>query len=478
MKNTVVLIYPKTGPKLIKPPFGAMSLSTSLKAEGFKFFFIDSRLENYKKKLRSIMSNEQVLFVGVSSMTGPQISHALQISKYVKTNWKVPVVWGGIHASSLPEQTLQNKFIDLVVIGQGDITIKRLTKALKEKKSIASIPGIAYKSKNKIIINPVDSTTRIKQVPLYDWSIINPNKYLEYNLIGKKALSMFTSRGCPNNCTFCYAPMFHKHYWVSQSAEDVISEVDYLKTRTDFDGIFFNDDNFFVDKKRAKKICLEMKKRNIKYGLSLTISNFKEEDAKFLSENNCERVDFGGESGSEKILGYINKRQTPKQIISAVKLTKKYNLDACISFVMGHPKETEEDLNKTLDLINQLRKINPHITINSLKILTPYPGSKFFYEAQTFGFKPPKKLEEWANFYWENITTPWIKNKWKYEAITFSSLIYFFRYRLKQKNVLFNIIIDFLVPIEKFRWNKRFWKFPIEIFLMKKIIERINDSLK
>ncbi|MFC2135784.1 B12-binding domain-containing radical SAM protein [Bacteroidota bacterium] len=477
-QKTVVFIYPKTGPNLIKPPFGAMALATIFKEKGFDYEFIDSRIDNYKKRLSEVMEKKSVLFVGTSAMTGPQISHALQISRFVKENFKVPVVWGGIHASSFPEQTLENKLIDIILMGDAEITAVNLAEALTEKKPLKNLKGIGFKEKNKIIINKPDSTTKLKVVPKFSWNLIDVNKYMEFNLIGKRTISMFTSRGCPLNCSFCYAPLFHKHKWIAQKAEDIIEEIDYLKSKYDFDGLFFNDDNFLVDFKRAKKIGSELKKRGITYGISLTVSRFNEDIAKFLGENNCERIDFGGESGSQKILDEVSKKQTPEEIIKVVKLAKKYGINACISFVIGHPKETNKDLNATLDLIDELLKINPNLTVNSLKILTPYPGSKFFFEAQKYGFKPPEKLEDWAEFYWENVTTPWIKNKWKYEAITFASLIYFFRYRLKQRKKLFNLIIDILVPIEKFRWKKRFWSFPIEIFLMKKVVDRINSSLK
>lgn len=476
-RNTVVFIYPKTGPNLIKPPFGAMALATRFKEEGFDFEFVDSRLENYQKRLEDIFRKKQVLFVGTSAMTGPQILHALQISKFVKDNFKVPVVWGGIHASSFPEQTLKNNSIDIILIGDAEITAINLAKAMESNKSVEKLKGVAYKKEQKILINPPDITTKLKKVPKYAWDLIDVNKYIELNLIGKRTISMFTSRGCPMDCSFCYAPLFHKHRWIGQTAEEVMEEIDYLKSKYDFDSVFFNDDNFCVDPKRTRKIATEMKKRGLTYGLSLTVSRLNEDLAKFLGENNCKRIDFGGESGSPKVLKAINKDQTPEQIINAVKLTKKYGLNACISFVMGHPEETNKDLNMTLDLIDKLLKINPHLTVNSLKILTPYPGSRYFFEAQKYGFKPPTKLEDWAEFYWENVTTPWIKNKWKYETISFVSLIYFFRYRLKQKNIFFNIAIDILAGIEGFRWKHRFWKFPIEIVLMKKIVDRINHSL-
>ena len=164
MKKTIIFIYPKTGPNLIKPPFGAMALATRFKEEEFDFEFIDARLEKYQKKLVDIFRKKQVLFVGTSAMTGPQILHALQISKFIKDHFKVPMVWGGIHASSFPEQTLKNKNIDIILIGDAEITAINLANALNSKKPIEKLKGIGYKNNHGIVINKPDITTKLKKV--------------------------------------------------------------------------------------------------------------------------------------------------------------------------------------------------------------------------------------------------------------------------------------------------------------------------
>ena len=145
---------------------------------------------------------------------------------------------------------------------------------------------------------------------------------------------------------------------------------------------------------------------------------------------------------------------------------------------MGFPGETERDLNQTFDLIDTLKQINPKFLVSDLKILTPYPGSDFYREALELGFEPPKTLEIWSEYHWNNAKLPWLRNKRKYEIMSFNTLFCFFYWKLKKRNILYNSLLELVHFFEYQRWRNRYWKYPFELILFKKYVDLINWLIK
>lgn len=471
-RKKILLIYPKIKTVVIQSPLSILTLASVLKKKGFDVEIIDTRItKNYMDIIKKAVKQKDILSVGISMMTGTQIMEAIKIAKLIKSVSKIPVVFGGVHPTVLPEQTLKNRYIDFVVIGMGEIPFLSLNNLLtKEIKNYSKIDGLGYKKNGKIFINPIKhNKINLDDFPPPAWELVNVEDYLEKNLLGKYALTLITSRGCPHRCSFCYSQGFFNRLWHNRSAKNVLKEVDWLlKKYPMIDSIFFNDDNFVVDKKRMIKICKGLNKRNIKYFICSRAEYVDEKLIKFLKENNCDNISVGAESGSQRLLDRLNKDIKVKDLIRVAELCNKYKLKSLFSFMFGHPTETEKDLNKTLDLINELIKINPLSDFTSLKIMTPYPGTNFFKEAIKYGFQPPKTLKDWGSHEWTECNLPWIKNKRMYETISFVVMLNFYSHRLKTGGKLIsNLLIDALHHIASLRWEKRFWKFGIEVPLIK-----------
>ncbi len=481
-KKEILLIMPKTGPVLFTPPFALMALAGAMPSDKREnVHIIDTRLPGSLNKIRKKIQPRDILMAGITSMTGPQIIHGIRVSRFIKNQLpEVPVVWGGIHPSYLPEQTVSEPEIDFVVAGHGDFTLPELEEALSGKRPVSAVKGLYYKQpgNNSILSNGNRSADELKHLASYAWDKVDPGDYIVRDLVRNRTISMFSSRGCPHQCTFCYAESFHHRRWIGQSAEMVLSEVDQVISRCSFDSIYFHDDNFAVNRKRLEDIAIGLKERNLYFGFALKLKYFDEELAAFLKEHNCDRIDWGAESGSNKVLKLYKKEQTSEDSINAAKLMRKYDLSGQVSTVVGHPDETEEDVAATLSLVDEMRRINPRLRIADIKILTPYPGSKFFQTAVGLGFEPPKRLKDWSHFYWNNPRLPWLKNRRRLEVISFTSLVVFFSWRLRKKNPVYNGLLFLFRNLEMIRWKKRFWWFAPEIRLMKKYLELINYSLR
>src|SRR3989338_11063828 len=175
MNREVLLIQPKAGnwENLgIRSPDGLLTLAALPKKEGYSVQILDLRLEKDWKTVLKEHIEKNPLLVATSCMTGIQIKYALEASSFVKHHNKdIPIIWGGIHPTFMPQQTLENENIDIVVIDEGDITFLELIEALDQKKPLKNILGIGYKEKGKIQINPkrplIDNMDSLPDLP-YD----------------------------------------------------------------------------------------------------------------------------------------------------------------------------------------------------------------------------------------------------------------------------------------------------------------------
>ena len=157
--HVVLLIYPKIGENLPfpeSPPYNILTLASYLKNKGIPVKVFDQRLSrNWKNDLIKLLNNN-IILAGITSMTGIQIKYGLKISQFIKKeNKNIKIVWGGVHVSLIPEESLKNKYIDFIIVGEGEKSLFELAQSLIEKKSINKINNLGYKNDETIQINPI-----------------------------------------------------------------------------------------------------------------------------------------------------------------------------------------------------------------------------------------------------------------------------------------------------------------------------------
>tara|TARA_Y100000310_G_scaffold344043_1_gene454756 strand:- start:445 stop:1881 length:1437 start_codon:yes stop_codon:yes gene_type:complete len=468
-KGKILLIYPKIQTVVIQPPLALLTLASYLIENGFEIKIVDRRIN--KESIKKLIEQEDFVSVGISLMTGSQIKDGLSLCKQIKEIKNIPIIAGGVHPTFMPKQTIQNKYIDFAIKGMAEEGFLELNnKLINNEKDYSKISGLIYKVDNTIKINPENyDNFDIDKLPAPAWNLINVRNYLEKGFIGKHTITMIASRGCPHRCAFCYSKKFFSQKWYSRSVKNVLEELDtLLKKYPEIDSIYFNDDNFAVDKKRMMEICKGLKERGLEYSVFIRANYVTDDLIKYLKENNCIKLGIGAESGSQRVLNLIKKDIKIEDTLRVAKLCRKYNMSCFFSFMVGYPCEKKEDVNKTLDLIDKLIKINPKCEVTDLKILTPYPGTGIYNECIEAGFKAPKTLEEWSEYEWNKCHLPWIKNPGMYETISLAVLLTFYSHRItRRNNPIANSIIKILKVIETARWKNRFWHFGIESKLLK-----------
>jgi anaerobic magnesium-protoporphyrin IX monomethyl ester cyclase len=129
---------------------------------------------------------------------------------------------------------------------------------------------------------------------------------------------------------------------------------------------------------------------------------------KMLGDAGCKMLQFGVESGSDRILNLLNKGITRDEILKVNRKLAKSNILCRYNFIIGMPTETTEDIQKTLKFIDKLRNENANLDVPFLNIYTPWPGTKLFDLSLKNGFNPPTSLEGWAKFNWNSYNLPWL----------------------------------------------------------------------
>jgi radical SAM superfamily enzyme YgiQ (UPF0313 family) len=390
MDKMIVLIKINHPHYTFHPPQGLLYIADSLRKNGYEVRIFHINPNELTDSLIAEIVRLKPLYVGCSVFTGEMMRSYSRLCRKIKSSSQTPIVWGNAHPSMLPEDCLKEDYIDFVVIGEGEITSVELANYLQNgTPQLKDIQGLGFTDNSgNIIINPrkpfIQNLDDFKPA----WDLIDVEKYLSPFHDSKKALPISTSRGCPFDCGFCYNRAFNYCKWRAHSAEYIVSLVKELHQRYQIDGIITTDDNFFVDKKRAFEI---VEKVGLPYYCETRANYFDEDFAEALHRTKCRAVLLGLESGSDRILKFINKKITVHDIINAVSVVSKYS-DIWISgsFIVAFPTETEEECRETMSLIVHLLDIKKEMGF-TLGYFLPYPGSNLYHIAIEKGFTPQRE---------------------------------------------------------------------------------------
>ena len=453
----------RTKPSL---PLGLLQ-AAAVASQHYQVRIIDQRVHpNWIRSLRNIISKDTIC-VGVTSLTGNMIREGLKFSKYVKEHYNLPVVWGGVHASLLPEQTLENREVDIVVAGEGGISLYELTKAIDEGNSFSNIKGIWYKINGNPVANPERPFTNLAELPDTPYHLVDINDYLPLYK-GRRSIFFQSSIGCPYKCTYCYNNVFNRGSWRSLSAEETLARIGRLvEKHHNIDDIYFVDDNFFVDLKRSREIIEGLRKLDVTWQIQgVDIVSLERMDDSFfqlLEESGCLRLTIGIESGSARIRALMNKKGTTHDILETVERLNKFNLIIYCSFIVGIPGETSRDIKETIALLLRMLKVNNNVRNSPFYIYTPYPGTKMYEMVAKRGFNPPASLEEWAECEWDKTTIGGMKKF--YAGLHFCSLFLDKKTEEYEVPIIIRLLTNIYRPIARFRIKRLFFGIMFEKWL-------------
>jgi len=366
-------------------PLGLVSIATYLKKYGNlkDITLLDANCQDIYKKMKSAD------IVGISSVT-QDISRAVHFARFVKERYRAWVILGGVHISTY--RRFPDSCFDIGVLGEGEQTMLELAQLdTFTNEKLSKISGICFGDNGKTIFTPPRDLIRpLDSIPIADRDITDLDFYLKRRQIipyyKGRSLTIMTSRGCPFNCSFC-STRVHWGGYRSFSAERVVEEIGLLVSKYKAEIIHVFDDIFIADKERLVKIhdALIKNKLNkkIKF-MCLARSDMLDEDVMgMLKAMNVVITGVGMESGCQRILDYLkNHTATIQKNRDAIELSNKYKIPVMGSFMVGNPRETENEIIQTLEFIKSYR-YSPFL-VPLVYISTPFPGTDFwsFAEAQ------------------------------------------------------------------------------------------------
>lgn len=386
-----LFINPSVGyyTRALSNPLGLLSIATYIKNNGYEVK-LEDRCVN-KSNIKKLIATFKPDIIGVSLMSSRGIMDAVKVSKIAKEKG-IPVVWGGQMPSMQIEEVLLNDFVDYVSYGEGEETWLEMMKALEKGEAFDNIEGLAFKRNGKTVITPCRKFSDLKDMPVSDYTLIDPPKYMQTYLGCKKMMYVYSAKGCPCRCAFCSNQTFHKSTYRKRPNEYVIEEIRYLMENHGADGFFFSDELWVVKRSDLVDFCEKVHESGLKFqwGIELRIGMFEEADYQMLYDAGCRWIFFGIESGSKEMQDIIHKNINYDKIAPTFEQLNKIGITTIASFIIGFPNETEDQLRDTVKLLNTVKA-----NLTPVFHFTPLPGTELYDKVVADGsYKAPRSFRE------------------------------------------------------------------------------------
>ena len=427
-----------------------------------KFFYNDKLVVDKAIRFRP----DLIAFSAITNLYMP-------IKKLARTFKKVlpdvPIICGGIHPTSLPEETIKEDCFDMICLGEGEGAMEDLLQRMREKRTYIDIKnlwvkdalGHVHKNDKRPVIRPLES------LPKPDKSL-----FAKYGALTSRIMIM-TTRGCPFACTFCVnsfrnAAYAGEVYLRQRSVENVIEDMVKIKETYKPKKFRFEDDVFAFNQKWLNEFKVAYRKHiNLPFHCYVTPSTAKDEVLKSLKEAGCESVSMGIQSGSEKIrTQMLHRKHTDELIIAAAKRIKKHGIRLQAEYIFGFPTETPEDMWSSFELNDKLDAYN-----TASFIFYPYPKTALAEYSLQNGYLTKEDYDKIKEGYGSYHTSCWLNLPYKDEVYKHNALL-----------PVWNVTPKFLKPlfkkILKLKYgfiHKAIYIFSVPLIDFEEFIIRVKD---
>jgi radical SAM superfamily enzyme YgiQ (UPF0313 family) len=459
------------------PPLSLLAIAAPLVQDNYEVKIFDSRVDG--DCLSDILAEaHDAVCLGISVLTGHQIKEALQVSQEVKRHLpSLPVVWGGYHPTLLPEQTIAEPAIDIVVKGQGEITFRMLVDALSEGRPLRDVEGILFKENGAIVFNPERKFADVNRFPPLPFSLIDMESHFPDLEFGTRTIGYVSSQGCPHGCQFCAESTAYRQRWSGLSSHRVGEDMERLIRQYDGDGVIFVDNNFFVDERRVRGICTEIIRRGLHFrwgaqGRADQIVRLSAETFDLLRRSGFTVFHVGAESGSDRQLEQVSKSIERQTTIACAKVCREQGIRISFGFIFGFPNETEEDIEANFSLMEEVTDIQGEYDC-IVHFFAPSPGTHLSELAVGLGAASPSRLADWIPYNTVRGITPWVDAR--YIDRIRRRIDYFypfarpsavFRERIARRTSGV-ILFPLLHLLNRLRYRLHFYAFPVDWWFYK-----------
>jgi len=371
--------YPPLGLNQLKALIGNTNLVDVLEADGHG-------LTNAETMDRICYEAPPAIGMTVTCGTKALVNAWSCVAKNLSPNYQPLVIVGGPAAAFETQSIFEHcPHVDVVVKGEGEVTFPTIVEILERSNmqnsditnalaELSSLPGVCVRDKPEMndLKIPTLSKEAFTSLPFPDLSASPVSKYRAPDAKRHPMVTMMTQRGCIASCAFCNTPQIHGRSIRGWSNEQIIEQLIHLKKQHGIKEVSFVDDVFTNRPGGPRKLCELIMENNLdlSWYCNVRADQVTPKMAKAMKEAGCHQVFIGFESGCDEMLKRINKGETVQDLERGARLLKEAGIALSIGFIVGLPGETQQTVDKSIELCNRVRPNRVQFTRFS-----PIPGS-------------------------------------------------------------------------------------------------------
>jgi len=386
----VVLVSPLTLDAYSDPflgePIGMLYVAAAAEAAGHEVWVLDQVDPRYRAArnmvAEAVRLNPDVLGFTATTAAFPL---ALRIAEAVRARTDCRVVAGGIHVTHAPEAVLEHRAIDFAVLGEGEQTFVGLLAALVAGRAFTDVPGLAFRDeRGRLARTPdrarLDDLDALPQ-PLRRGLPVAQRRIhglLDVWPLGRRFVSVSTSRGCPYQCIFCAPPHPGQPRWTARSAASVLEEIDVLRTDGPVDFVLFTDPTFTHRAERVEEIASGLRRHHpaLRWGCEVRAPDVTPRLAAVMAGAGCVFAGVGIESGTDAALERIRKHAVLADMRRALAALVDAEIQVHGNVIIGFPWEDRADLEACLEVYRTLP-----MDVFGINYAVPFPGTALHRQA-------------------------------------------------------------------------------------------------
>lgn len=371
-------------------PIGLLSLAGRASEHGHECRVVDMPVtEMTVDGLRASIERWEPELVGITGVTATY-PNAIECAG-AASELGIPVVMGGPHVTFEYADALTSGVCDYVVRGEGENAFGALLDALDQGGHPGSIPGIAYRDRDRVVSNGLARRlASAEELPDLDFSLLPMERYVELEALGTQ-----TTRGCPFSCAFCSLRKQWGPHVLYRDPKRIAEEVRHLIETYDYadKDFLFYDDTFTLNHDHVKTLCREITEFGLRFRWKAMsrVDRVNVEILTAMREAGCYQISFGIESPNDDSLARIGKRVSSETARDAIAAAHAAGLAVEGYFIIGFPWETLDDMLRVVRSIGSFG-----LDSHGLALLTPYPGTTFYDDRERWGIDLP--IPDWGRF--------------------------------------------------------------------------------
>lgn len=398
-------------------PLGLAYIAAALRRSGHEVTVLDAVAEapeqvtrGSKKQLFALgLTPEQIVerldpaaqVFGLTNMWTFSWPLVREIAKAIKARFPdTPIVCGGEHFSALPELSMEQSPIDVVVLGEGEEGAVEVVDALAQQKAIPGsvdwlqIAGIVFRGEDGRPLRSLKPRARNREVDAIAWpawDLFDIDVYTKYEFINGlnqgTTVPILATRGCPYQCTYCASPNMWTTRWFARDPKDVVDEIQHYHEKYGATNFPFQDLTAILKKDWILAFCNELLDRKLKINWQFPSGTrcevIDDEVARLLYRSGGRSLALAPESGSERTRKLIRKQMKTESLMKSVKASVRNKLNVTVFIVIGFPHDTKEDLAETRKLVRKLARLG--IDDIAVGFFFPIPNTQLYDELMAAG---------------------------------------------------------------------------------------------